>query len=30
MNPFSWLQLILYMAVLLTLVKPLGSFMEKV
>jgi len=30
MNLFSWLQLILYLVVLLLLAKPLGSFMAKV
>ena len=30
MNLYSWLQLIFYIAVLLTLAKPLGSFMAKV
>ena len=30
MNFYSWLQLILYIVVLLLLVKPLGSFMARV
>jgi K+-transporting ATPase ATPase A chain len=30
MNPYSWLQLILYFVVLISLAKPLGSFMAKV
>ena len=30
MNLYSWIQLIFYIAVLLTLAKPLGSFMAKV
>ena len=30
MNTFSWLQLILYLAVLLLLAKPLGGFMTRV
>ena len=30
MNFYSWLQLILYIVVLLVLAKPLGSFMAKV
>ncbi|HLP81212.1 MAG TPA: potassium-transporting ATPase subunit KdpA, partial [Nitrosomonas sp.] len=30
MNIFSWIQLILYLAVLIALAKPLGSFMAKV
>jgi K+-transporting ATPase ATPase A chain len=30
MNTYSWLQLILYMVVLLALAKPLGTFMAKV
>ena len=30
MNIYSWLQLIIYMVVLLALAKPLGTFMAKV
>jgi len=30
MNAFSWLQLILYLVVLLALARPLGSFMARV
>ena len=30
MNIFSWLQLILYMVVLLAFAKPLGTYMTKV
>ena len=30
MSTFSWLQLILYLAVLLLLAKPLGGFMARV
>ena len=30
MNIFSWLQLIIYMVVLIALAKPLGSFMAGV
>ena len=29
MSISSWLQLVLYLAVLLVLVKPLGAFMER-
>jgi K+-transporting ATPase ATPase A chain len=30
MNVFGWLQVILYVAVLLALVKPLGAYMARV
>jgi K+-transporting ATPase ATPase A chain len=30
MNPYDWLQLILYIVVLSLLAKPLGSYMAKV
>ena len=29
MNPYEWLQTIIFFVVLLALVKPLGSFMAK-